>query len=104
VCEPKPLYLALLGVLGRSQRARLAGDVWRTATKKFATSCKVRGARVRACVIVCVCVCVCARACACVRVCVRVCVCVCVCACVCVLRACGALFVLARTCACGEVV
>lgn len=41
VCEQKPLYLALLGILERSQRTQLAGEVWRTATKKFNTSCKV---------------------------------------------------------------
>jgi hypothetical protein len=41
VCEQKPLYLALLGILERSGRSKLAGDVWRTATKKFNTSCKV---------------------------------------------------------------
>jgi hypothetical protein len=41
-CEPKPLYLALLGILERSGRWQLAGEVWRTATKKFNTSCKVR--------------------------------------------------------------
>jgi hypothetical protein len=40
-CEPKPLYLALLGILERSGRWPLAGEVWRTATKKFNTSCKV---------------------------------------------------------------
>uniref|UniRef100_A0A383V4G5 S1 motif domain-containing protein n=1 Tax=Tetradesmus obliquus TaxID=3088 RepID=A0A383V4G5_TETOB len=40
-CEPKPLYLALLGILERSGRHALAGEVWRTATKKFNTSCKV---------------------------------------------------------------
>jgi hypothetical protein len=42
VCEQKPLYLALLGILERSGRSKLAGEVWRTATKKFNTSCKVR--------------------------------------------------------------
>lgn len=41
VCEQKPLYLALLGILERSQRSQLAAEVWRTATKKFNTSCKV---------------------------------------------------------------
>lgn len=41
MCEQKPLYLALLGILERSGRSKLAGDVWRTATKKFNTSCKV---------------------------------------------------------------
>jgi rRNA biogenesis protein RRP5 len=41
VVEPKPLYLALLGILERSQRWALAADVWRTATKKFSASCKV---------------------------------------------------------------
>jgi hypothetical protein len=40
-CEPKPLYLALLGILERSSRWQLASEVWRTATKKFNTSCKV---------------------------------------------------------------
>jgi hypothetical protein len=40
-CEPKRLYLALLGILQRSGRTTLAADVWRTATKKFNTSCKV---------------------------------------------------------------
>jgi hypothetical protein len=40
-CEPKPLYLALLGILERSGRWQLASEVWRTATKKFNTSCKV---------------------------------------------------------------
>jgi hypothetical protein len=42
VCEQKPLYLALLGILERSGRSKLAGDVWRTATKRFNISCKVR--------------------------------------------------------------
>lgn len=42
VCEPKPLYLALLGILERSGRRQLASEVWRTATKKFNQSCKVR--------------------------------------------------------------
>lgn len=41
VCEQKPLYLALLGILERSGRSQLAAEVWRTATKKFNTSCKV---------------------------------------------------------------
>jgi hypothetical protein len=45
VCEQKPLYLALLGILERSGRSKLAGEVWRTATKKFNTSCKVRQRR-----------------------------------------------------------
>eukprot|EP00879_Flechtneria_rotunda_P009200 GHRR01009633.1.p1 GENE.GHRR01009633.1~~GHRR01009633.1.p1 ORF type:complete len:1069 (+),score=440.49 GHRR01009633.1:481-3207(+) len=40
-CEPKALYLALLGILERSGRWQLAADVWKTATKRFSTSCKV---------------------------------------------------------------
>lgn len=39
--EPKKLYLALLGILERSGRDELAADMWKTATKKFNTSCKV---------------------------------------------------------------
>lgn len=43
MCEQKPLYLALLGILERSGHTKLAGEVWRTATKKFNSSCKVWG-------------------------------------------------------------
>lgn len=52
VCEQKPLYLALLGILERSGHTQLAGEVWRTATKKFNSSCKVwyGGVRVFECV------------------------------------------------------
>lgn len=39
--EPKKLYLALLGIFERSGKHELAADVWKTATKKFNTSCKV---------------------------------------------------------------
>eukprot|EP00775_Hariotina_reticulata_P001398 gene1398-1741_t len=40
--EPKRLYLALLGILERSSRFQLASDLWKAATKKFNTSCKVQ--------------------------------------------------------------